>query len=173
MQWDIDMFEQQPAQIQEQSQVLLRLRELLRDKDFEASEFVSGFAAFGWGIMLLLPYLSLWLGEPYIGGFSRSPTFKVMAEIAPEWVWGGAMVIAGAVQLVAAFCDYEAWACRINWRAVRYYTALLLIALWAFISITFIRANPGATSTAVYPIFAASDIWVYWRLHVLGRHGTQ
>jgi len=88
-------------------------------------------------------------------------------------IWGGAMLLAGTVQLIAAFCDYEAWACRINWRAVRYYTALLLIALWAFISITFIRANPGATSTAVYPIFAASDIWVYWRLHVLGRHGTQ
>lgn len=128
-----------------------RLRELLMDKDFEASELFSGIAALGWGLLVA------W---PFIDTFSTSPTFTAMAQIAPEWAWGWGGICTGAMQLAALI---------LGTHRLRYLATWLVLVGWLFMACTFVRSNPWSTASVIYPTLALSDAWAVWRLTILRR----
>jgi hypothetical protein len=97
----------------------------------------------------------VWLIVPWTQTFASSPGYSVMAELAPEWVWGLTAITAGIVQgssLVVGHCR------------IRRTAALALIALWAFVGSALITANWRALSTVTYPLFAVASVLVYLRI---------
>lgn len=129
-----------------------RLRALLLDHDFEPTEAISGIAATGWGLIVLLP----------VATFGTSHTYDAMASLAPEWAWGLAVLLVGILQLLTLLLDWHSW---------RRHTAFLAFCAWLFMSVMFIRANAASTATAIYPTMALAAAWAYWRLSLL-RRGT-
>lgn len=82
-----------------------------------------------------------WLLFPWWDTFSSSPSFVMMGKLAPEPVWGLALVIGGIGHYLALYRNSLLW---------RYRASLYGYFLWAFITLTFMYANLRATSTPIY-----------------------
>lgn len=73
--------------------------------------------------------------------FGTTPAFRVIIHIAPEWAWGAALVLFGALFQVG------------TWRAnlvLRRRSLMLLCLLWLAIWIGLVLGNWRGTSTIIY-----------------------
>lgn len=129
-----------------QETLLERLQVLLWEKDFEFAELLGGLAGLLWGA---------WLLNPSWDAFEITPGFAAMAAIAPEPVWGSALLLIGALQLWALIRDRWPWRRR---------SAFLLFCAWMFITVMIGRANYRAAAVVVYPLLALSAAWAYIRM---------
>lgn len=123
-----------------------KLKDVLVTYDIELVEVMSGFAALTWG---------LWLLNPIADTFVSSRTFSTMALIAPEELWGIAMVIVGFLQV------YSVVVHKLN---LRKQSSIVLSIMWLFITAVFAHANHVNTAVAIYGVFTAFTTWSYLRL---------
>ena len=114
-------------------------------------EIILGMAALTWGIWLMLPFSI----------FQSSPTFAVMAEIAPEWVWGLLMAGAGLQAIVGI------WR---NSYTMRRWSLAVMAALWLAAWTTFLLANWRSTTTVHYIWWFVFCAYSYMRV---SRNGVQ
>lgn len=95
-------------------------------------ELLGVLWAVGWG---------LWVGNPYWEVFPGSSTFRIMAIVAPEWVWGTAMIVLGVQHLCALYNENLIW---------RYYSSVVAFLIWAFTAIVLMIGNLASTATVTY-----------------------
>ena len=106
-------------------------------------------------ISLLMVSMGAWAMNPYLDTFGASASFKVMAKIAPEFVWGAIVVFLGAGLFF--------YTCLSHNRFGRRVFALLCSAFWVFFGIGFILANAGAWGGIINLNIGLACAWVYWR----------
>ncbi len=124
-----------------------RLRRLLVDYNFEFAEFLVGLAALLWGAWLIFP---MW------NTFASSSSFTVLLSSGiDESYWGLGIASVGALQLIGLLWDH---------RPIRRFSSFSLVLVWLFIALMFILSNPASTATVIYPLFALSSAWAYWRI---------
>src|SRR4051794_8161211 len=96
----------------------------------EPIEVLLGTMATLWGFWLVLPFDT----------FASSPAFGVMAQLAPEMLWGGVILTIGLMQLFMVVVR------RIIPERPCYSERRLLVSLsatvWIFIAVMFIQVNP-------------------------------
>jgi len=124
---------------------LHRLRAILIDRDFEFSELFNGAMTAVCGAWFLLPFTT----------FGSTPTFAAMRDLAPEAVWGIAMVALGIVQLVGLIADWWRW---------RRWSAMASCGVWIFLSVLVVRSNPASPDAGMYFLLALSAAWAYLRM---------
>jgi hypothetical protein len=110
-------------------------------------EFGGGLIMLMWGLWLVLP-IHVFTADPLL--------YRVMAELAPEWIWGLVGVVVGAGTV---------WVLLTDGRDGRARMALLHFIIWLFVCL-FIGQSSGFRSTAV-PIYGMLSLgagWVYVRL---------
>ena len=98
-----------------------------------------------WGGWLLAPWPT----------FPSTPTFRVMALLMPEELWGGMLICVGLLH-----------GCGLARRSlsVRRASILLGFAIWVAISTAIVSANWRTTATITYPWVAINYALVYWRV---------
>lgn len=128
------------------SNFIKKLKHAMVTYEIEMVEIMSGIAALCWG---------LWLANPTLNSFTSSDTFDTMAMIAPEAIWGSAMILVGFFQVESVLSH------QIPRRKV---TSFLLSIMWLFITILFGVANLASTAVVIYGTFAGFTIWSYLRL---------
>lgn len=142
------MYQEQTQEPRLGQRLIARLRFIICDTDFEFSEFLSCLTAV---------LVGAWLLNPAWDTFGASPSYSLMAYVAPEWAWGLALLAVGVVQAYAIAVG------RSFWRK----TALLAEAfVWAVSGIMFAMSNPSSTGTVIHFVLAAPAGWAYWRLMV-------
>lgn len=143
------MFMHQTPQPALAQRLTARLKVLLTKKDFEFLELLGGSIGTSWGLWLLMPWPT----------FAAARSFDAMREMAPEWLWGLVILLAGAAQLVGLLLDH--------WRGRRA-GALALAAIWMFIGTMIGIASPTSTGVVVYPWLSLASLWAYWRMRLVG-----
>lgn len=123
-----------------------KLKHALISYEIELVEIMSGIAAVCWG---------LWLINPLFVTFDSSQTFYAMAMLAPEWMWGWAMLVIGFFQVESVITHSL---------SRRKKTSLILSIMWIFITAIFAYANVRSTAIAIYGTFAFFTVWSYLRL---------
>lgn len=127
-----------------------RVVTLLLRRDIHLIELIFGSSSVLWGTFLLLP----------IDTFASTPSFRTMATF-PEWAWGFCLALLGILQFMGATYDQA---------RIRQAAAFGLIALWGFVAISLLLANPASTGPIAYGwTFTGSEIIVYWRLGLMRR----
>ena len=114
--------------------------------DVEPLEFWNGVLSVVWGF---------WLFIPFWDTFSASASFRVMAMLAPEWVWGLTVMFLGIYKVNALLRSYYIGRRRYS---------LLSGILWAFIAFIFFLSNKQSTGIVIYLLFAVADMIVYRHL---------
>lgn len=94
-------------------------------------ELILGCAALTWGVWLLLPFAI----------FPTSPTFRVMGEIAPEWVWGLLMAGAGLQSIIGVMRQSY---------TMRRWSLAVMAALWLASWTAFVLGNWRSTTSVHY-----------------------
>lgn len=123
----------------------LRLLRLMATADSMPVEFFGGMFGVLWGG---------WLLNPYEATFSMQ-AYSRLAEMAPEWVWGGIMLALSLWQWVALFTGLRS----------RYVASLLLLFAWSAVAGAFIAGHePRLLASVLYPGFAAMQAWAFLRL---------
>ena len=114
------------------------------------TETILASSALSWGIWLLLPFNT----------YGSSVTFSVLADIAPEWVVGSAMFLAGLLLFVGGVRQSY---CLRRW-------SLVAIALmWAILWMAFLLGNWRSTATVTYIWWFVLSVYSYLRV---GRNGV-
>jgi hypothetical protein len=112
---------------------------------FDPTEIILAFHSTMLGAYLLLPFDT----------FGSSPTFSVMAAMAPEWVWGS-VILACGLGLLAAM-----WAGSVQWRL----RILFPFAhLWLVVAVAIAFANWKSAGVISYIFFGIIYIATYLRL---------
>lgn len=121
---------------------------LLFHYNWEVVEIIGGISKILCGIWLMLPFST----------FYGTPIYTSMASVLPEWSWGLAMVIIGAIHLY--ILGYS------NSLTLRTRMALFAIMFWIFLAIIFAIGRVGSLLvplTAIFPVFLTIN---YLRLKV-------
>lgn len=95
-------------------------------------------------MLLLLPFDT----------FGASPSYRVMATIAPEEAWGLFYCFVGLIQS-AALCGGVYW--------FRGPGALLAIVGWTAASLMFSISNPFTHAVGIYALLTLANLWVVMR----------
>jgi hypothetical protein len=122
-----------------------RLHYVLFHSEGALTEFFLGLMSLTWG---------LWVLSPFWDAFGASSSFAIMAQIAPEPVWGAAMAIIGLFKINFVLSE--------NRKYKRIVFTLSLFA-WMCIAVAFIAVSPGAVGTAIYSLIAAMNAFCIWR----------
>lgn len=112
--------------------------------DTRGAEVISAVLAWMWGLILLHPYST----------FSDIAGYKLMAELAPEWLWGVVYLVIGLLQS-AAMCG--------NVHYLRYPSAVLSMLGWVAGFYFFYSVHPVSHAPAIYGTLAFSQFWVILR----------
>jgi hypothetical protein len=84
-----------------------------------------------WGIWLIIP----------IHAFKAAPSYALMAQIAPEWVWGTAFLFFAVGELLAiAHGNFFLW---------RLFAPGILFC-WMFVCFFFVASTPISTGVPIY-----------------------
>ena len=113
-------------------------------------ELFSAITALGWGVLLLLPYDT----------FGSSSIYVTMSALAPEELWGIALLGGGFLQLAAVLHG------KISPRKL---TAMFATASWAFIAAMFASSSIYSTGVVVYGVMTLFAAWIYFRLDVFNN----
>lgn len=112
--------------------------------DTRGAEIISAVLAWSWGLILLHPYST----------FQSIEGYRLMGELAPEWLWGITYLLIGALQS-AAMCG--------NVHYFRYPAAVLAMLGWIAASYFFFFTHPVSHAPAIYGVLAFSQFWVVLR----------
>jgi hypothetical protein len=112
--------------------------------DTRGAEVISAVLAWMWGLILLHPYET----------FRYLPNYRLMSEIAPEWVWGAGYLLVGALQSMA-MCG--------NVHYFRYPAAVLSMLMWLAACYFFAMTQPVSHAPFIYGVLAFSQFWVILR----------
>ena len=124
---------------------LQRLHWILFHSEGALAELFLALISVTWG---------LWVASPFWSAFSASSSFRVMAEIAPEWVWGAVMTVVGLLKIHSIVSQ--------NYRLKRIaFTVSLFV--WSSIGISFILVSPYAVGTAIYSLILCANSFCLWR----------
>lgn len=117
--------------------------------DVRPSQFALGVASILWSVMLFWP-----------GNTFERQTYAAMAEIANEYVWGGAFLAVGTVNLynvVSAF--WKPWP-----RLVSRFDAFLTFLVWSAAVVSIIVAqSPPPAAIAGEIALAGAAFWIFVR----------
>lgn len=108
------------------------------------AELIAASFALWWG---------LWVWSPGWAVFGTSPSYAVMAAVAPDVIWGGALMAAGLA---------------LGWLSLSFRThgkqlvLLFLMAYFVFVAVVFGVANLGSTAPATYFHVAVTYAWLWW-----------
>lgn len=128
-----------------------RLAEILWHRDYEIAKCAGAIIWIFWSLALLNPYAST---------FASSSSFRAMAAIAPESIWGIIGLVLAVNELCSALFDYRAW------RII----ASGLLWGWALLIGTMIGlANPMGTAIAVYPGLGFISLFAFLRSFRMSR----
>lgn len=84
-------------------------------------------------------------------------TADLLLGIAPEWVWGAVLLIAGLCQL---------WAAGTRWSAVRYGASTTICVMAAAVVLAHIWSGEiGSLSVPTGIGIAFVEFWIAWRVH--------
>ena len=109
------------------------------------AEWWSAVAALGWVLTLSL----------FTPGMDSSPTFWLVADLAPPWFWYG---FSGGLALG------QMWALRTDHRKLRWWLALAMGWWWMFVGMAVAVAVPLAPSVALYAAMAFINHYSVLRL---------
>jgi hypothetical protein len=135
--------ETEPGLVQ---RVVQRLTRLLRDADFEFTEFKNALLAILYGA---------WLLNPATHTFASSHSYGAMARLAPEEMWGALICALGLLQMLGFVGER---------RRMRTVTSGVGVFAWASITTALWLANPASANVVVYGLFTLSSAWSLWRL---------
>lgn len=127
------------------SKFISEITRILLCGEYKPVFFFSALAAVLFGMWLLIPNDT----------FGTSPTYMVMAMIASDEVWGLAFLLSGIAAIFSIVYSSV---------YVQRWFAILILALWTFISASFFVSNPYATGGITYFIRAVSTFWVVFRI---------
>lgn len=122
-----------------------RLQYILFHSEGALLEFFMAFLSLVWG---------LWLISPYWDTFSATSAFTIMAQLAPEWLWGSTMTAVGIFKMYTILAE--------NHRA-KHYAFLAALFVWACVAISFIDASPYAVGSPVYSLIVITNAFIIWR----------
>jgi hypothetical protein len=108
------------------------------------AELIAASFAFWWGF---------WITSPWWVVFGTSRTYRVMELVAPDYVWGGALMLAGLVLACSSLQDVT---------VAKLPALLFLVAYFVFVSIVFGAANIGSTAPITYLHVAATYAWLWF-----------
>ena len=111
----------------------------------DSIEIILAFHSTTLGLYLLLPFDT----------FGSSPSFAIMAAIAPEWAWGSVILACGLGLLAAMWIGSVHWRLRI---------LILLAHLWLIIAVAVAVANYRSSGVISYVFFCIIYIATYLRL---------
>lgn len=110
-------------------------------------EFMSGLAMALWGLWLLIPWVTF-----------STPAYAFMYNLAPEWIWGAAMLVLGATQLsyvLLGNIQHRKWSMQIA------------TLVWLFIAVNFAIARIESTAVPIYSVFSLLCYWASTKLVIL------
>jgi hypothetical protein len=110
------------------------------DVDIMPVEIVLMYVSVAFGLKLLSPETT----------FDSSNAFIVMSKIAPEWAWGGAMLLTGLTRLIGIYRHSL---------VIRRAVSFVSLLLWTSISISFFLSNPSGTGPITFSTFAFASAW--------------
>lgn len=121
--------------------------------DTSSTELVSGLIlAWSWGITPLMPYET----------FANNPSFRAMADVAPEVVWGAVGLSLGILQIFYVLRDFTIY---------RHIAATFALGYYVFLATMYLIASPTGIAFSTYSVCAAANAWVVWRLVKLRSAG--
>lgn len=116
------------------------------------TELSMYLAALLWGIWMLLPQDT----------FASSPaTWQIVADIAPEWAWGLAMIVSSAVGIIGVYSRH------VRRRRV---ALAALACLWFAIWLCFVMSNWRSTGVITYLWFVILYAISYLKAGTNGVH---
>lgn len=101
-------------------------------------------------LCLLVGVLDVIAGVEYV---RTSPTYKLMAFLAPDYVWGGVLMVAGVAL---------GWLSLTGRGYAKQIILLFLVAYFVFVTVIFAVANIGATAPITYFHVALTYAWLWW-----------
>lgn len=96
------------------------------------SEGIAASFAFWWGA---------WVASPFWATFDSTPTFRVMADLAPAWLWGSLPMAAGLLLLRYSIMGN---------RTLKQHALLFLVAFFVFVFAVLTLGNPSSTAVPTY-----------------------
>lgn len=99
--------------------------------------------------------------SPWWVMFSTSPTYHLMAILAPDYVWGGSLMVAG---VALGWCSLR------QFSTVKQTTLLFLTGYFVFVTCIFAVSNLGATAPITYFHVALTYAWL-WYTERRRQHG--
>ncbi len=108
------------------------------------AELLAASFAFWWG---------LWVWSPGWAMFQTSPTYALMSILAPDFVWGGVLMAAGAG---LGWCSLR------QFSAVKQVVLLFLMGYFVFVTVIFAVSNIGATAPVTYLHVALTYAWLWY-----------
>lgn len=132
------------------STLRMQLRQLW-DRDTEPTEVIAGGFALYWAVLLSLQ----------LDTFGTSPSYAVMRNRAPEWVWACVFALLVVLPILA-------WLRNSLWLRLVGLAGHSLI--WPGVAYMVLAANPYSTG-GVYGVLALGISWVFCR--VCGTHGPE
>lgn len=122
-----------------------RIHELLVNHDTEPLELWVAVLTLLWGVCLL---------NPWFATFSTSLTWRGLAVLAPEWVWGLIFLALGVTKV---------WIVMAAANGPTRYVAMAGFALWFFLTVQFLIYNPAGTGWPTFLMVALANGWIYLR----------
>ena len=108
------------------------------------AELIAASFAFWWGFWTLSPGWNM---------FGTSPTYTLMALLAPDYVWGGVLMAAGGAL---------GWLSLAGSIYAKQATLLFLMAYFVFVTVIFSVSNIGATAPITYFHVALTYAFLWW-----------
>jgi hypothetical protein len=103
-------------------------------------EYAMALIAAAWGLVLL---------DPTKETFTSAPVFRIMAEIAPENIWGTVYLLFGIISLITTKCE-PAFALGCHKIFCRRVISVLGVFAWIVLSITYGIGSPANTAYVIY-----------------------
>jgi len=113
--------------------------------DHAMPEALLGVGGMLWGV---------WLLNPHWNTFSAAG-FHALAEVAPEWAWGGLFLSVGWIQITGIACD---------WRTLRLAAAFAGAFVWIAVALGFLTSNVASLGGPTYTLLAMLSGWVFLRI---------
>jgi len=97
----------------------------------------------------------LWILNPWVNTFAITNAYRLMADIAPEWVWGLAIFLIGIFQIIVIFTP------NLRLRVLSSITCLFIFVVLAFL---ILAGNAGSVTIPTYLVFALCEWFAYTEL---------
>lgn len=108
------------------------------------AELIAASFAFWWGF---------WVASPWWVVFGTSPTYALMGVVAPDFVWGGSLMVAGAALGYSSLRMFS---------AAKQMALLFLVGYFVFVACVFGVSNIGSTAPITYLHVAGTYAWLWY-----------